>query len=72
LLNIDAMGIEYILQESYDPLYGARPVRRFVEKKVTTMLSRWILGGDLKDHSTVTLSSADNVMTFAATPHGLC
>ena len=67
-LAIDAAGANFVMAESYDPLYGARPVRRYVEKNVTTLLSKWILAGDLQDHSAVTISSQGGVMTFSASP----
>jgi len=48
---------DYILDEAYDPAYGARPVRRYLEKKVTTALSRMIIAGELVDHSIIKISS---------------
>jgi ATP-dependent Clp protease ATP-binding subunit ClpB len=48
---------DYILQESYDPAYGARPVRRYLEKAVTTTLSRMIIAGELVNHSLLHIES---------------
>lgn len=67
-MTADAAGADFVMAESYDPLYGARPVRRYIEKNVTTLLSKWILAGDLQDHSAVTISSQGGVMTFSASP----
>ena len=42
-----------VLNDSYNPLYGARPIRRYLEKNIITPLSRRILAGELPDHSKV-------------------
>eukprot|EP00668_Euglena_longa_P002968 GGOE01003465.1.p1 GENE.GGOE01003465.1~~GGOE01003465.1.p1 ORF type:complete len:907 (-),score=152.93 GGOE01003465.1:259-2955(-) len=42
-----------VLTDSYNPLYGARPIRRYLEKNIITPLSRRILAGQLPDHSKV-------------------
>lgn len=57
----------YILEKGYDPDYGARPLKRWVEKEITTELSRLIIAGDLPDHSEVTVDvdTRRNKLTFA-------
>jgi ATP-dependent Clp protease ATP-binding subunit ClpB len=37
----------YIIEEGFDPVYGARPLRRFLQQKVETLLAREIIGGGL-------------------------
>eukprot|EP00939_MAST-03C_sp_MAST-3C-sp1_P003369 g3369.t1 len=56
-LKVSDSAKRLILDESYDPLYGARPVQRFIEKEITTSLSRWIIAGNMKDHSIVTVTT---------------
>jgi len=58
-LKCHGSACDYILQEAYDPAYGARPVRRFLEKAVTTTLSRMIISGSLVNHSIVHVESSD-------------
>jgi len=55
---------DFILQEAYDPAYGARPVRRYLEKAVTTTLSRMIISGSLVNHSLVNIESDGKELTF--------
>ena len=50
----------FIVEESYDPCYGARPLRRYVQHTVETMLSRQILRGMLVPGSTVTVDVGEN------------
>ena len=44
-----------IVDASYDPQYGARPLRRYVQHTVETMLSRKLLQGDVLPGQTVTV-----------------
>jgi len=54
-LDIDTSATDFVLSEAYDPAYGARPYRRYLEKHVVTQLSKMILDGSLPDHSSVTI-----------------
>ncbi|EDQ86454.1 uncharacterized protein MONBRDRAFT_11007 [Monosiga brevicollis MX1] len=51
LVSDDACDL--VLDEAYNPAYGARPVRRYVEKHMVTEISRLVLSGELVNHSTV-------------------
>lgn len=57
---------DFVLHQSYDPDYGARPIKRWVERYVTTELSRLIISGALPDNSAVTvkLDSTKSKLTF--------
>ncbi len=46
---------DYIVDAAYDPQYGARPLRRYVQHTVETLLAKRILRGDLLPGSTVTV-----------------
>ncbi len=48
----------HILKESYDPQYGARPVRRYVQRTLETALGRALLAGEIRDRSCVTVELA--------------
>ena len=54
-----------IVDASYDPQYGARPLRRYVQHTVETMLSKRILRGDILPGQTVTVDAADGELVFA-------
>lgn len=57
-LQVDDEACDCILHEAYDPAFGARPVRRYVEAEVTTALSKMILEGSLSNNSTVQIKKA--------------
>ena len=48
-----------IIERGYDPLYGARPLRRMLQSSVETLLARTILRGEIKAGSTITVDVAD-------------
>jgi len=53
-----------ILKQSYDPLYGARPMRRYLEKHLVTELSRLIIGGKLKERDRVIITTSGDKLSF--------
>ncbi len=52
-LDLTDAATDHILNAAYDPLYGARPLRRYLEKHLTLALSRLLIAGDLPNHSRV-------------------
>ena len=47
---------DFILNRSYSIQYGARPVKRFLQKNLETEISRMIIKGDLKDKDKITVT----------------
>ena len=54
-----------IVEASYDPQYGARPLRRYVQHTVETMLSKRLLRGEVLPGQTVTVDARDGELYFA-------
>ncbi|MQM11931.1 hypothetical protein Taro_044844 [Colocasia esculenta] len=52
-LAISDPALDVVLAESYNPVYGARPVRRWMEKSVVTRLSRMLIRDEIDENSTV-------------------
>jgi ATP-dependent Clp protease ATP-binding subunit ClpB len=48
---------ELIAREGYDPVYGARPLRRFIQREVETRIGRALLSGQILDGATITLDA---------------
>jgi ATP-dependent Clp protease ATP-binding subunit ClpB len=46
-----------IAREGYDPVYGARPLRRFIQREVETRIGRALLSGEIRDGATIVLDS---------------
>jgi ATP-dependent Clp protease ATP-binding subunit ClpB len=45
----------FIAREGYDPVYGARPLKRFIQREVETRIGRALLAGDVRDGATISL-----------------
>ena len=54
-LKLTDAAREHIGREGYDPIYGARPLKRYLQREVETRLSRQLLAGDILDGSNLTL-----------------
>jgi ATP-dependent Clp protease ATP-binding subunit ClpB len=59
---------EYVAREGYDPVYGARPLKRFLQRHVETMLSRKLLAGEITDNSRVVVEFKKGELAFKSEP----
>jgi len=50
----------YITDNGYDPAYGARPLRRYLQKHVETLAARIILEGNISEGQTIVIDTAEN------------
>ncbi len=53
-------AVERIVQEGYDPVYGARPLRRYIQRHLETLIARMLIGGGIPDGATVTVDTKRN------------
>lgn len=58
-LTLTDKAIDHIIEAGYDPHYGARPLKRYLQKNVETLVARSILGGSLRAGDTITLDYGD-------------
>ena len=67
-LILDASAHEFLIEKGYDPAYGARPMRRAVERFLEDPIAEELLRSVIKPGDTVTVSASGSVkLTFAAT-----
>jgi ATP-dependent Clp protease ATP-binding subunit ClpB len=57
-------AIDYLAQKGYDPQYGARPVKRVIQREVLNQLSKEILAGKVTTDSIILLDSFDGQLVF--------
>ncbi|HPC59586.1 MAG TPA: ATP-dependent chaperone ClpB [Verrucomicrobiota bacterium] len=67
-LELSDAAKEHIAREGYDPVYGARPLKRFLQRQVETALSRKLLAGEIQDHSRVTVEFKQGALVFSSAP----
>ena len=54
-LKLTDAAKNHVIEEGYDPIYGARPLKRYLQKNVETLVARSILGNTLRAGDTITL-----------------
>ncbi|UCG54736.1 MAG: AAA family ATPase, partial [Dehalococcoidia bacterium] len=63
-LELDSAAKEWLLKEGYDPVYGARPLRRAIQRYIGNPLSSRILSGEVKDGDSVMVGLGEGGLTF--------
>ena len=63
-LNFSDKAVEFIADAGYDPVYGARPLKRYISHNVETKLARALIAGGVKDNSSVEVDVKDNALEF--------
>lgn len=59
-LHASDSALDIILSESYEPMYGARPIRRWLQKNVMTVISEMLVKGDAAEGSTICINGSDD------------
>jgi len=65
-LEVDEEAKAWLVQKGYDPVYGARPLRRAIQRYLENPLSAKILQGEFKEGDTITVSLKEDNLSFAA------
>ena len=65
-LEVNEEAKAWLVQKGYDPVYGARPLRRAIQRYVENPISTKILQGEFKEGDTVAISLEGDNLTFAA------
>ncbi|MEQ8365631.1 MAG: AAA family ATPase, partial [Roseicyclus sp.] len=55
-LELDAGALQWLADEGYDPVFGARPLKRVIQRALQDELAEMILAGDLADGTTVSIT----------------
>jgi ATP-dependent Clp protease ATP-binding subunit ClpB len=64
VLVLDLSARDWLAEKGWDPAYGARPLKRVIQKSVQDPLAEMILAGKVKDGETVTVSGDKLGLTF--------
>ena len=63
-LQFSDYALEFLAQQGFDPQFGARPLKRLIQKEIVNQLSRRILAGDIDKSKPVLVDVFDNVVVF--------
>ncbi len=64
VLDLDGDAVEWLAEKGYDPAYGARPLKRVMQKELQDPLAERILLGDILDGSLVKITSGSDRLNF--------
>jgi ATP-dependent Clp protease ATP-binding subunit ClpB len=64
-LDVDAAALEVLVRDGYDPAYGARPVKRAIQRDLETPVARAIVAGRYPPGSTIRLTAENGTLRFA-------
>jgi len=67
-LSLDQEAIDWLATKGYDPAYGARPLKRVMQKELQDPLAEKILLGEILDGSTVKVSAGSDRLNFRSKP----
>ncbi len=63
-LNVSPEAKKFIAENGYDPVYGARPLKRYLQRELETKLGRSLIAGDIIDGSQVSVQLKDGKVVF--------
>ncbi|MEP7319651.1 MAG: AAA family ATPase, partial [Panacibacter sp.] len=63
-LHFSDYAIDYLAENGYDPQFGARPLKRLIQKQIVNQLSKKILAGDINKNLPVLVDVFDNTVVF--------
>ena len=63
-LRIDDQAFDILIDTGFDPVYGARPLKRAIQQQVENTLAQKILAGDFTAGDTILISAEDGKLTF--------
>jgi ATP-dependent Clp protease ATP-binding subunit ClpB len=61
---LDAKAMEWVAEKGYDPVFGARPLKRFLQRHLETRLARALIAGEVAEDSTVTFKVKDDELVL--------
>ncbi|HEV7627470.1 MAG TPA: AAA family ATPase, partial [Streptomyces sp.] len=63
-IDFSPAAVDWLMQRGYQPEYGARPLRRTIQREVDNQLSRMLLGGELKPHTQLLVDVDEGRLVF--------
>jgi ATP-dependent Clp protease ATP-binding subunit ClpB len=67
-LELNETAKELLARQGYDPVYGARPLKRIIQRELETKLSRALLKGEITDNSRVSIVATKGELKFSSKP----
>jgi ATP-dependent Clp protease ATP-binding subunit ClpB len=67
-LSMTPAGLHWLADKGYDPVYGARPLKRVIQRSLENPLATMLLEGRIRDGDTITVSAENGALTINGLP----
>jgi ATP-dependent Clp protease ATP-binding subunit ClpB len=67
-VTLDEKAKAWAAEKGYDPVFGARPLKRFLQRQIETKLARALISGEIHEDSTVTFHVKGDELVLAGAP----
>jgi ATP-dependent Clp protease ATP-binding subunit ClpB len=64
-VSLDKKAHEWVAEKGYDPVFGARPLKRFLQRNIETKLARGLIAGEVTEGSEVTFRTKDDQLVMS-------
>jgi ATP-dependent Clp protease ATP-binding subunit ClpB len=68
-VKLDAKAKEWVAEKGYDPVFGARPLKRFLQRHLETRLARGLIAGEVAEGSEITFTIRDDELAQVEVGH---
>ena len=68
-LELSQPAQQFIIEHGYDPVYGARPLKRYLQKTVETLAAKLILSGQVRAGDTILVDVEQDALAAKTAPH---
>ena len=68
-IDMDVKGRQWLADRGYDPAYGARPLKRFLQRQIETKLARALVSGEVGEGTTVTFQIRGDELVLEGASH---
>ena len=68
-MDVSRAAMDVIIEGGYDPVYGARPLKREIQREIENPLAQAILGGQLASGATIKIDAQNGQLTFEGLHH---
>jgi len=65
-LELTEAARDFIAENAYDPVFGARPLKRYLQHQIETRLGRSLIAGEIREGATVTIDAGRDGLTFSS------
>ena len=62
--DISEKALDYLMEHGYDPVYGARPLKRFIQKEITNFIAKEIIAGNIGEGQKIKIDAQDNKLVI--------